>query len=176
MAEVQTVAIYAPSPALTALLGAVIASDSRLRARTFESEAGLLAYLRLVPADLVVLDLDSGEAAAALAESIRYDSANAARGLHIIALAREVDGWTKHAAARAGIDEVLLKPMSPRYLLERVRARTCPPAGRISLPNGYLGPERRNRFALPPPKPFSPQRANDNVIPLFPRGTGGMRS
>jgi two-component system, OmpR family, phosphate regulon response regulator PhoB len=167
--EARTVAISAATPALTALLGAVLASDSRLRARTFDTAEELTAYLRLIPADIVVLDLDLGDEAAALAESIRCDADLASRGTHIIALSRTVSAWTKGVVVRAGIDEVLIKPMSPRYLLERVRALAMPPHHRVGLANGYLGPERRNRLALPLPQPFAARRVTDNVVPLFPR-------
>lgn len=167
--EMRTVAILAASPALTLLLGATIASDLHLRSRTFESAETLITYVRLVTADLVVLDLDAGEEAAELAEAIRCDEQSATRGTHIIALSRTVTDWTKRVVVRAGIDELILKPMSPRYLLDRVRALTLPAANRIVLANGYLGPERRNRFVLPTPRPFAPRRASDNVVALFPK-------
>src|SRR5690606_18060333 len=91
-----------------------------------------------------------GTAAGAMVLALRSDRQLAQSAFQVIALAATVDGETGAAARRAGIDEILIKPMSPKYLLERVlaRLRRSPPR---PLP-------------LPRPRP----RVPDNVVPLFP--------
>ena len=64
------------------------------------------------------------------------------------------------------IDEVIVKPMSPRYLLERVLARTRRQDHPVRSA-AYHGPERRHRLTLPPAGVYA--RKSDNVIPLFGR-------
>ena len=54
----KTVAILAANPALTSVLTMVLAGDTRLRVRPFESEAELFAYMRIAPLDLAVVDFD----------------------------------------------------------------------------------------------------------------------
>ena len=93
----------------------------------------------------------------------------AVRPGEIIALAGAINPDTKAASIASGIDEVIVKPMSPKYLLERVLSRVGQAAPQLS-PGAYYGPERRSR--LPPARPAGPHvnyaGRGDNVIPLFP--------
>jgi two-component system phosphate regulon response regulator PhoB len=73
----------------------------------------------------------------------------------------------RHQAISAGIDEVIIKPMSPRHLLQRIQARLRTRSV-VGVLGGYRGPERRNRIAVPTPKPPPTRRVTDNVVPLFP--------
>ena len=72
-----------------------------------------------------------------LAEDLRGDRAIAARHLQVIALASALTPETKRASIHAGIDEIIMKPMSPKYLVERVLARL---KGKAAEPDK---PERR---------------------------------
>ncbi|WP_152662641.1 response regulator [Devosia soli] len=165
----KTVAILAANTALTAVLTMVLAGDTRLRVRSFESEAELFAYMRIAPLDLLVVDFDrEGRPAYEMVEAIRLDPRFVSRDLPVIALTRSIPPPMRHQAISAGIDEVLVKPMSPRHLLQRVQARLVNRSIVGLVGSGYRGPERRDRVPLAKPQPQPARRTTDNVVPLFP--------
>jgi Response regulator containing a CheY-like receiver domain and an HD-GYP domain len=159
----------AANPALNAVLTMVLAGDSRLRVRPFESEQELFAYMRIAPLDLAVVDFDrEGRPAYEMVEAIRLDPSFVSRDLPVIALTRAITPPMRHQAISAGIDEVVVKPMSPRHLLQRVQARLLNRSVVGALGHGYRGPERRDRVSMQPPLPHPGRRFTDNVVPLFP--------
>ncbi|MEO7223762.1 MAG: hypothetical protein ABIY37_14935, partial [Devosia sp.] len=120
--------------------------------RPFETELALRSYLQIATADLVVADFDSLPARAdRLAERLRADATIPGR-LQIIALASELSTDLRAASIHARIDEIIMKPMSPRYLVERVLARLA--KTRTS--------ERRKGLVRRDWSTFG-----DNVVPLF---------
>jgi two-component system phosphate regulon response regulator PhoB len=165
----KTVAILAANTALTAVLTMVLAGDTRLRVRAFESESELFAYMRIAPLDMLVVDFDrEGRPAYEMVEAIRLDSGFVSRDLPVIALTRSITPPMRHQAISAGIDEVLVKPMSPRHLLQRVQARLMSRSVVGLLGSGYRGPDRRDRIPTPRNAPLPTRRSTDNVISLFP--------
>jgi DNA-binding response OmpR family regulator len=165
----KVVAVLAANTALSSILTAVLASSPELRVRQFESLAALRTYMRLAAVDLVVADFDCEEAPAEkLAAALRLDLGIVSRDFQLLALARTINADTRAAAIAAGIDEVIVKPMSPRYLLERVKSRLKLNRPTVVANTGYHGPERRNRL-LPVARAtvidFAQRR--DNVVPLF---------
>ena len=165
----KTIAILAANQALGALLTMVLAGDSRLRVRAFGSEAELFAYMRIAALDMLVVDFDrEGRPAFEIVEAIRLDPEFTSRDLPVIALTRSITPPMRHQAISAGIDEVLVKPMSPRHLLQRVQARLINRSVIGALSGGYRGPDRRDRVPMPQPQPRPARRPSDNVIPLFP--------
>ena len=164
----KTVAIIAASPALNVLLAMVIAGDTRLKVRQFESELDLVAYMRIAPIDILVCDFDrEGRPAYEMVESIRLNGALVSQEVPVIALTRTITPPMRHQAISAGIDEVIIKPMSPRHLLQRIQARLRSRSV-VGLLGGYRGPERRNRITMPVPQPIPARRETDNIIQLFP--------
>ena len=164
----KTVAILAANPALSAILTMVLASDSRLRVRPFGSEAELIAYMRIAPLDLLIVDFDrSGRPAYEMVEGIRLDPTLTSRDLPVIAMTRAITPPMRDQAISAGIDEVVLKPMSPRHLLQRVQARLLNRSV-VGALGGYRGPDRRDRVPNRPMDGHPHRRMTDNVIPLFP--------
>lgn len=164
----KVVAILAASPALSSLLAMVVAGDSRLKVRVFDAEAQLLAYMRIAPLDMLVCDFDRQERPAhELVEGIRLDCSLVSQDVPVIALTRQITAPMRHQAISAGIDEVIIKPMSPRHLLQRIQARLRTRSV-VGVLGGYRGPERRNRLTTPVPQPVPGRRATDNVVPLFP--------
>ncbi len=153
----KVVAVLVSNPALSSILSMVLASVPMLRVRPFESELALTTYMRLAPVDLIVSDFDSPNAPAdRVAQALHNDKSLERRNFQIIALASQVTAETKRASIRAGIDEIIVKPMSPKYLLERVLSRL----------------QRRGQQAPRPirrPAPDDIARAGSNVIPLFGR-------
>jgi two-component system phosphate regulon response regulator PhoB len=153
----KVVAVLVSNPALSSILSMVLASVPTLRVRPFESELALTTYMRLAPVDLIVSDFDSASARAdRVAQALHSDKSLERRNFQVIALASEVTAETKQASITAGIDEIIVKPMSPKYLLERVLSRL----------------QRRTPQApRPAVRPISRDivRAGSNVIPLFGR-------
>jgi two-component system phosphate regulon response regulator PhoB len=165
----KVIAILAANPALNAVLTMVLAGDSRLRVRPFESELELFAYMRIAPLDMLVVDFDrEGRPAYEMVEAIRLDPAFVNRDLPVIALTRAITPPMRHQAISAGIDEVVVKPTSPRHLLQRVQARLFHRTVIGNEQSGYRGPDRRNRAIMQPPPQHPARRFSDNVIPLFP--------
>lgn len=117
----KTVAILAAQPALNALLAAVLAGSPNLRVRSFESDLALEVYMRITRVDLLVVDCDDIEPD--ILARLRKDPDIVAPEFRAIALATDLDRDLKRRCDAAGLTEIVVKPMSPRYLLERVQAR-----------------------------------------------------
>jgi DNA-binding response OmpR family regulator len=150
----KTVAVLVANPALSSILSMTLAGAPSLRVRPFESRLALKTYLRLASADIVVTDFDSELARAdLLAEDLRHDESIQSRNLQIIALASSLTADAKAASIHAGIDEIIMKPMSPKYLVERVLARLAKP----KLPDRRQGRLRKRDWSS----------FGDNVVPLF---------
>jgi two-component system phosphate regulon response regulator PhoB len=164
----KVIAIIAANPALSSLLAMVVAGDSRLKVRVFDSEIDLIAYMRLAPVDMLVCDFDrEGRPAYEMVEGIRLNGALVSQDVPVIALTRSITPPMRHQAISAGIDEVIIKPMSPRHLLQRIQTRLRSRSV-VGVLGGYRGPERRNRVSVPLPQPLPARRSTDNVVPLFP--------
>ena len=157
MAEpIRTVAVLVANPALSSILSMTLAGASSLRVRPFDTQLALTTYLHLAPADLVVADFDSVPSRAdRLAQDLKADRAIASRDLQIIALASAVTAETKRASIEAGIDEIIMKPMSPKYLVERVLARLAKKKA------GQIRPERRQGLRRRDWSSYG-----DNVVPM----------
>ncbi|MBJ7577746.1 response regulator [Devosia sp. MC532] len=165
VARGKTVAVLAATPALTAVLAMVLAGDSRLRVRPFASEIELYSYMRIAPLDLLVVDFDrEGPPAYEVVEAIRLDPSFVNRDLPVIALTRRITPDTREQSISAGIDEVVVKPMSPRHLLQRVQQRLLKHDVVGSVDFGYYGPDRRG--LLPEQEDHPLRRHSDNVIPF----------
>lgn len=164
----KVVAIIAANPALSSLLAMVVAGDCHLKVRQFDSETDLIAYMRIAPVHMLVCDFDrEGRPAYEMVEGIRLNNDLISQDVPVIALTRAITMPMRHQAISAGIDEVIIKPMSPRHLLGRIQARLRHRSV-VGVLGGYRGPERRNRAPLPKPHPLPARRFTDNVIPLFP--------
>jgi two-component system phosphate regulon response regulator PhoB len=146
----KVVAILVANPALSSILSMVLASVPSLRVRPFESQLALTTYMRLAPVDLIVSDFDCDMAPAdRVARDLHGDRHLERSDFQMIALASRVTAETKQASITAGIDEIIVKPMSPKYLLERVLARL-------------------RRVSGPAPRPPVRQiPLGGNVVPLF---------
>lgn len=160
----HTVAVLVANPALSSILSMTLAGVPSLRVRPFGSLLEMSTYMRLAPIDLIVADFDSvASPADRVADNLRHDAKLPRSDFQVIALASALSTDAKAASIHAGIDEIIMKPMSPKYLVERVLARLT---RRQAANRGYPGPERRiarTRSATATPT-FS-----DNVVPLFGR-------
>jgi two-component system, OmpR family, phosphate regulon response regulator PhoB len=164
----KVVAVMAANPPLSSVLSAVLAASPSLRVRSFESPVALQTYMRLAPVDLLVADFDCEAAPASdLARLLRRDGAVVRRGFQIIALASGATENLKQESVASGIEEVIIKPMSPRYLLERVQSRLK----RLPSQPGVRHPLPEARQWLPAAAAVAssdnPAVRRDNVVPLF---------
>lgn len=141
----------------------VLASVPSFRVRPFESELALVTYMRLAPVDIVVTDFDSASARAdRVSRDLRADQSIPHHDYQVIALASVVSPETKELCIASGIDEVIVKPMSPKYLLERVQSRLKQRAPTQQSIHQTL------RRLTPRPVASAPDfRVGNNVIPLF---------
>lgn len=157
--QARTIAVLVANPALSSILSMVLASVPSFRVRPFESELALVTYMRLAPVDVVVTDFDSATARAdRVTRDLRADAGIANHDYQVIALASGVSPETKNLCIAAGIDEVIVKPMSPKYLVERVQARLARRAAALA--------PRLARVTAPKRPDFSQY---GNVIPLWTR-------
>jgi DNA-binding response OmpR family regulator len=166
----RVVAVFAANPALTSVLSATLATLPGLKVRSFESRAELVAYMRFAHVDVLVCDFDSPEAPAGeLTRSLRRNAELGCADMQVIALTRRVGPHLKVVATMHGIDEVIAKPMSPRYLLERVMARLN------WEPREVPAPVHAGLLRRPSRQGSMTRNWGANVIPLFPRGTTQAR-
>ena len=154
----KTVAILVHSPALAEILRSELATSPRLRVRTFEAPAALDIYLRIAPIDLLIADFDNPEAPAdRLLRQLRADPNLDCPEFRVLALTGRVTPQLRQASRAAGIDEIIVKPMSPRYVLERTVAW-------LARPRAVPLSQRR---PAAPPRPAIDFSQYSNVVPLF---------
>lgn len=153
----KTIAIMTGNSALSALLEMVLSAHQHLQVRVFNDVISLTAFMRITPVDIVVGAFGPGPegASSVIAHLREHADTFTQSSFQSIALSDAIDENMKALCAKVGIDEIIAKPMSPRYLEERVLAR--------------LGeaPTRRLRAD---PRPERRTRTNplpSNVIPLF---------
>ncbi|WP_417310259.1 hypothetical protein [Devosia sp.] len=151
----RTIAILVANPALSSVLNMVLATNPNFRVRTFHSLSAMQTYMRIAAVDMVVADYDCASASAdRVAIALRADPGLFASDFQLIALTSAVSPTLGSRSEAAGIDEVIVKPMSPRYLQERVEARLEHGAARV-----------------PPMRGSDPIEADfsrySNVVPLF---------
>ena len=163
---VPTIAVLSNSPALASVLGATLRRGHGWRVREFCDHRALSDYMRIAPLALLVTDYDLDRVTAAdVALSIRNGDDLASRHVQIIALSRTVDSEMRRRCVQAGIDEVIVKPMSPVYLEERIAARLANgTGGYVSAEPYYVGPDRRNRIALDDTRVIPVERRGENIV------------
>ena len=159
----NVVAVLVSNPALSSILTMVLVSVPSLRVRAFESQLALTTYMRLAPVDLIVSDFDCDTSPAdRVARDLRANDMLESHDFQIIALATYVTPEMNDASITSGIDEIILKPMSPKYLLDRVLTRLR--RGAIPVP----APVRLQDHPPHAPGPLILSYHN-NVVPLFGR-------
>lgn len=134
---VATIAVVSSSPALASVLAAAMRHRSGWRVRCFASLRELGTYMRIAPVAVIVSDYDLSDGSIAdFAFMIREGDFVVDAGLAIIAMARAITPDMRRECRASGIDELIVKPMSPAYIEERVEARL-----RAQEPERRGGPE-----------------------------------
>lgn len=157
----KSIAIITASPALGSIFAMMLEQTEGLRVQQFAGIEALVSHMRLLPVDLIVSDyvLETGSMAELVA-ILRKTLPS--RRYQLVVLADHISREIKLSCKFAGVDEVLVKPMSPLFLRERVVAR-------LGIGDSRDGVSARRRTAhsgrsrpLRREGPYS-----GNVVPLF---------
>lgn len=171
-----TIAIVSESAAFGSILCSLLRRERGWRVRGFATARALHDYMRIAPVAIVVCDYElEGALLPTFAARLRQDGDLVSRDAQILALSRIVEPDMRKACVASGIDEVIVKPMSPAYLAERIRARLeGGTVTHIRTSGRYRGPERRGRLLDADPRDFPHERRQANIIafPLPPSPPG----
>jgi len=116
------VGILTTSPALGSILAMVLDCEEQLIVHNFTFANNLVRHMRIAPIDIIVCDYEIGcSSAAELAIKLRANIPG--RKFQIIALSEFVTEQTRQACKFANIDEVIIKPMSPLFVRDRILSR-----------------------------------------------------
>lgn len=156
MSQFNTIAILAPGEALGAVLAMTLADHREWRVRVFDSAEQMEIYAAIAQIDLMIVDCElSGEN---LPENLLYRLKDMPKTTpDVIALTRGLSAEGRLVAREAGVDEILIKPMSPLHLEERVAAR-------LRMRDSKPWPREHRDVSFP--EAASRVTYVDNVIPL----------
>lgn len=113
----RLIAVISPNEAFSAIVGMVMQDWHDLTVTHF-SDSAALALSGLQPIAIVCnFEFGSGfyETFAPHIEALR-----AVGAIATVATVRSLDSWTRIRCVNSGIDEVLIKPISPLHLAERI--------------------------------------------------------
>jgi CheY-like chemotaxis protein len=117
-------------------------------AYTAKTAADAIAILREVEIDVAVVDQENGaDEATAFIRGIRSPRMAEISSLQVIYLVRTSRPDDIRRMVRQGVDHVMVKPLSPRMLLESAEQLVTHPTPQIAT-GTYRGPDRR-RIPLP---------------------------
>jgi len=116
------VGILTTSPALGSILAMVLDCEEQLVVHNFTFANNLVRHMRIAPIDIIVCDYEIGRSSAAEL-AIELQSKIPERKFQIIALSEFVSERTRQACKFANIDEVIIKPMSPLFVRDRIFSR-----------------------------------------------------
>ena len=155
------VAILTSNPALGSIIGMVLDCEERLNVQTFSQVERLRCHMRIAPVDMVICDHRvEHRTGAQICIELRRERPN--RRFAFLLLTEKVDRALKQVCRFAGIDEVIVKPMSPLFIRERVVNR--------------LEKLSEESFSLPDIPPVLPAAGTDNVVSLYGHGEHGGHS
>lgn len=124
MFQTKVVGILTQNSALSSILAMVLRDITGLRLREFSSAAHLLRYADIAPLDLLILDYQLADRSAPdVLNSLRSNPNIDIEALQTITMIKNIDRELQASVVNAGIDEIIVKPMSPAYIKERVSAR-----------------------------------------------------
>ncbi|VAW16615.1 hypothetical protein MNBD_ALPHA12-235 [hydrothermal vent metagenome] len=107
------------SPALGSIIAMMLEQEQQLHIEQFDTPSMLMTRMRIVPLDMIVMDYKlAGTTAAQLVLNLRRNLEQ--RQFTTLVLTSSVSAEIKLACKFARIDEVIIKPMSPVFLKERV--------------------------------------------------------
>ncbi len=122
VSQKKSVAVITASPALSSIFAMMLEQTEALRVQQFAGTEALVSHMRLLPVDLIVSDYDlETSSVSELVANLRKNLPS--RRYQLVVLTDHISREIKLSCKFAGVDEVLVKPMSPLFLKERVVAR-----------------------------------------------------
>ena len=132
-----------------------IALESVLAIKTTQSAEAALTALHEFPADVLVADTSTSDyETMALLQRLRSPTASPRKGLAVICLLAESSPERIRGLVKAGVDHVMIKPISATALSDLAQHLAENPMTQITVPQ-YIGPDRRR---LPDDAYTGPQR------------------
>lgn len=112
----------------------------------FENPKLAMDFMKTTFVDVLFLDLVMpGASGFQIANKLRHDPSIMNRMMPIIMVTGHADLNNIRKAINYGVDEVLVKPISPRALHQRLTGVLENPRTYIKTKSGYYGPDRRRR-------------------------------
>lgn len=170
MHQTKVVGILTQNSALSSILAMVLRDISGLRLREFSSAAHLLRYADIAPLDLLILDYQLADRSAPdLLNRLRANPNIDFDALQTITMIKNIDRELQASVVNAGIDEIVVKPMSPAYIKERVSARLGADGPFVRIPTSAASRRNWREEAsqddqLQPPHISALADQHDNVI------------
>ena len=120
-----------------------IAIEEVLNVRTTQKADDALAALLEFPADVVVADIGTSDfETTALMRALRDPVTTPRKGIPVICLLSESSPERVRTLVKAGVDHVMIKPISAEALRELAQHLCDSPMEEIKVPR-YVGPDRR---------------------------------
>lgn len=121
MREKPSIAVFTNGAALGSIIEMILARDEGVRVTCFQSYEQLAAHMRIAPVDVIICDYEQrGWNAPEMLMNLRQRAPG--RLFRSIVLTGHVSHSVRQACRFAQVDEVIIKPMSPLFLQERVDA------------------------------------------------------
>lgn len=166
MRTLKVVGIVAQNRALSSILAMMLRDCVDTRVRVFETHKALQIYLRIAPIHLLLCDYQLDDMSCPqLVSSLKSNPQMHTENMQIIALTRNIDRNMQHEIGITGIDEVIVKPMSPAYIRERVTARLALPVKFKRVPMNNSSIVKRVDAYIEAIKPT--RDLPSNVVQLF---------
>ncbi|MGJ8526937.1 response regulator [Maritalea sp.] len=166
MRNLKVIGIIAQNRALSSILSMVLRDCEDVRIRVFESQAALKSYLRIAPIHLLICDYQLANLSCpVLIAALKCNPQMHTENMQVIALTQGIDRKMQKAIGAAGIDEIIVKPMSPAYIRERADARLMLPTKYKRVPKQTEQKSFRSTYNVQQVDTDLPWA--DNVIPLF---------
>lgn len=144
-----SIAVVTNGAALGSIIEMILSRHSDFRVVRCSTYEQLADHMRIAPADLIICDYEQdGWTASEMLVNLRRRAPG--RNFRSIVLTGFISHEVRQGCRFAQVDEVVIKPMSPLFLLERVEAHLS-------------GLEEANRATPVSSKPHG----RDNVVSLF---------
>jgi two-component system, chemotaxis family, chemotaxis protein CheY len=146
--EALSVLIVDDSKHMCELIVAMLRAFGIAQAVACQDVASAMNYMRQHNVDIVITDLAlPSTTGVEFVHQLRWDSKSPAPFVPVLMVTGYSDRVRVEAARDAGINEFLVKPVTPRALFDRLVALIDSPRAFVRSPT-YMGPDRRRRRVL----------------------------
>lgn len=146
--EALSVLIVDDSKHMCELIMAMLRAFGIAQTAACQDVATALTYMRLHNVDIVITDLALPNTnGVEFVHQLRWNAQSPAPFVPVLMVTGYSDRMRVEAARDAGINEFLVKPVTPRALFDRLVALIDAPRAFVRSPT-YMGPDRRRRRVL----------------------------